>query len=135
MLVPASICQSVCTSVTNFTWILFIRFFFMKFCIAKKIYIQKKVTETDFQKKFMFAPKSVKEAQKSPEMEFFASWKILSFLFAGNNLKLKSLLFFIFFCKPHIKENSGSLVTSQNAVIQSECRVLWLSISSEVMLE
>ena len=55
----------------------------------------------------------------------------MSLHFLGNNLKWKTLQFSDFLCKLLIWLNSALQVIVQNAITQSDCRVLWSSIFLE----
>ena len=78
-----------------------------------------------FPGKFVFVQIWAKQVQIGPKIVFFSIfWKILSLVFLGNNLKLKQLLLFIFEPQSYIWENSAAWVMGQNAVSQSNCRVL-----------
>ena len=76
-----------------------------------------------------------KFGQKGPKMAlkqgFLDFLKNLSSGFLGSNLKWK-LILLIFLNQSHTWQNSGSRVMSQNAVSQSNCRILWNVISQEV---
>ena len=85
-----------------------------------------------FFRKIHFSPNLDKKGPKWPQKRFlWIFWKILSLIFLGNNLKWKLLLLLIFQHQSHIWQNSGSSVLSQNAVRQSNCRILWNVISCE----
>ena len=65
VLVLASVCQSVFTSVTNFSWNLF--FFFFRNSAQQQNYKNKKLTETDFPGKIPVYLKITKQDQKRIE--------------------------------------------------------------------
>ena len=65
MLVLASVCQSVFTSVTNFFWNLFVCFF--RNSAQQQNYKNKKLTETDFPGKIPVYLKITKQDQKRIE--------------------------------------------------------------------
>ena len=67
---------------------------------------------------FLLDPHPTEGPIKSP------FWKILSLVFLGNNLKWKLISWLIFHHQFHIWQNSGSRVMGQNAVSQSDCRIL-----------
>ena len=55
---------------------------------------------------------------------FWIFWKDFSLDFLGINLKWKLILFLMFHHQSYIWQNSGSRVVGQNAVNQSNCRIL-----------
>ena len=76
MLVLASVCQSVFTSVTNFFWNLFVCFF--RNSAQQQNYKNKKLTETDFPGKIPVYLKITKQDQKRIEKwSFFTIEKLL----------------------------------------------------------
>ena len=46
-----------------------------------------------------------------------------------HNLKWKTLQFRVFLCISHNWENSGLQMIGPNALVQSDCRILWSAIS------
>ena len=58
-------------------------------------------------------------------------WKIFSLFLIGSNGKWNIFWVSIFLCKPHIWENYGSQVMVQNALLQSNCKVLRSSMYLE----
>ena len=66
-----------------------------------------------------------KRAQNNPKIEFFWFFeKILSLVFLVNNLKWKLILLLIFHHQSHTCQNSGSQIMGQNALSQSNYRIL-----------
>ena len=83
-------------------------------------------------KRNLFCPNLGKKGLKWSQNSFFGIfWKILWLVFLENNLKWKLILLLIFHHQSNIWQNSGSWVMGQNAISQSDCRILWNVISQE----
>ena len=63
--------------------------------------------------------------KKGLKSSFISFHKGLSLIFPGNNLKLKSLSFSFFLCKPYIWKISVSQVIDQSGPLQSDCWILF----------
>ena len=81
------------------------------------------MTEPFFPEKFILAIILAKRAQNGPKIVFFGFFEnFVILVFLGNNLKRKLTLLLIF--HHHIQQNSRSQVIGENAVSQSNWRVL-----------
>ena len=79
------------------------------------------MAEVNFLEKFLFALKYTKGVLNGSFRTFH---KVLSLLFAGSNLKWKTLHFSVFLSEPIIRKNPGSQVIGQNTLIQLDYRIL-----------
>ena len=78
-----------------------------------------------FFRKNNFYPNLSKEGPKWIQNRFFLIfWKILSSVFLWNNLQWKIILLLMFHHQSHSWQNSGSPIVGQNAVSQSNCKIL-----------
>ena len=83
-------------------------------------------------KRNLFYPNLGKKGPKWSQNRFFwIFWKILWLVFLGNNLKWKLILLLIFHHQSNIWQNSDPWVMGQNAISQSDCRIIWNVISQE----
>ena len=86
----------------------FIRFF-SEILYSNRNLVRKYVVDVDFlEKHFDLSPKLLRR-----QVFLYNLWKTLSLPFSGGNLKLKTLQFFVFLCKPHIWEDSVSRLKCQ----------------------
>ena len=109
-------CLSVCSSVCQFS--IFLRNGTLVFRHDGR-WLECLKSDSPFFQKNSFLPKF------GSEIAFFwIFWKILLLVFLGNNLKWKLILLLMFLHQSHIWQNSGSRVLGQNAVSQSNCRIL-----------
>ena len=72
-------------------------------------------------------------SKRAQNRVFLVVLKFHHLVFAGINLNGKALQLSVFLCQSHIWENSGSQVVGQNTLVQSDWRILWSSISLEVI--
>ena len=115
---PLSVCQSFRPSVHQFGT--FLRNSSLVFFL-----LILKADWAHFSRKIHFWPNLSKWTQKVPkEVFFYFFWNILSLDLLGSNLKWKLILLLIFHHQSHIWQNSGSQVMGQNAVSQSNCRIV-----------
>ena len=116
-------CLYVCSSVCQFS--IFLRNGTLVFGHDGR-WLECLKSDSPFFQKNSFLPKFGSKVPKmAPEIAFFGFfWKILSLVFLGNNLKWKVILLLMFLHQSHIWQNSGSRVLGQNAVSQSNCRIL-----------
>ena len=125
-----SVCPSVCPSIQHFSqeW----PFSFFWFLPQWQLIEIFKNWLIHFPRKIHFCPNLGKKGPKwSQNRVFWIFWKIFSLVLLGNNLKWKLMLLFIFHLQSHIWQKSGSWIMSQNAVSQSNCRILWNIISQK----
>ena len=78
------------------------------------------------EKHFDLSPKMLRK-----QVFLYNFWKALSLLFSGDNLKLNTLQFFVFLCKPHIWKILFQDLYVKCRVVQPDWRILWSSISME----
>ena len=119
---PLSVCLSVCPSVRQFG--IFLRDGSLVFTDSWHDGKYLEYLKTDralFSRKIYVYPNLGKKCPKQGSLVF---WKILSLVFLGNNLKWKLILLLIFQHQSHIWQNSSSRVVDQNALSQSNCRIL-----------
>ena len=89
-----------------------------------------KIHRSAFSKKVLFCPKISKKGPRWTQNDGFLTFhKKFSLLFAVSNLKWKK--FPTFLCKPHIREKFWFSVIGENDLVQSDCRIIWSSISLE----
>ena len=119
-----SICLFVCPSAVGHfyqEWVVSFHRFFAPWQIIGIF----KNCQSHFLSKIHFFPKFGQKLPKmTPKQVFFDFLKYFVISFPGNNLKQKLLLLLIFHHQSHIRQNSGSRVMCQNAVGQSNCRIL-----------
>ena len=75
-------------------------------------------------RKIHFCSNLDKKGPKWPQNRFFWIFWTILLLFPGNNLKWKRILSLIFHHQSHIWQISDSQVMGQNAIGQSNCKVL-----------
>ena len=85
-----------------------------------------------FSKKVLVCLKTSKKGPIWTQNDGFLTFhKHFSLLFAVSNLKWMKLQFPIFLCKPHIREKIWFSAIGENDLVQSDCRIIWSSISLE----
>ena len=91
-----------------------------------------KIHRSAFSKKVLVCLKTSKKGPIWTQNDGFLTFhKNFSLLFAVSNLKWMKLQFPIFLCKPHIREKIWFSAIGENDLVQSDCRIIWSSISLE----
>lgn len=121
--VPTSVRRYVGTSVTSFSGNLLV---LSEVFRSDRNLETEKVDRHGFSRKISFCPKMDKEPKWGQNVVFLSFHEKLSLLCAGSNPKWKTLQFPVALCKLLVWENSASQFRGQNALIQSNCRILSL---------
>ena len=103
------------------------------FCNCARYWnLKEKIYRSAFSKKVLVCPKISKKGLRWTQNDGFLTFhKKFSLLFAISNLKWKKLQSPTFLCKPHIREKFWFSVIGENDLVQSDCRIIWSSISLE----
>ena len=126
---PIKLLFSVCPSVSSaFFSEMAQKFFLICGTMVDNWQIVDRCLKTDtalFSCKIHFCPNLGKKDSIWPQNRVFGIfWKNFSLVFLGINLKWKLILLLMFHYQSYIWQNSGSRVMGQNAVNQSNCRIL-----------